>query len=154
MPARLGDLALAKRLIDENPNCLSARTFCKGYDRVPAFGIYNWVLGFYVSPHDVAIHFGHREMHDYLMSRSSPMVRFLSAAMRNDQAATSAALKEDPTIRHRMTANDHSLLAYAALQNCVDAFRHMLNLGFDPMARGLDGGTVLHMAAWVGAEPK
>jgi hypothetical protein len=150
MPARLGDLPLAARLIDEDPDCLAARTNVKGYDRVPVFGVYNWVLGFYLSPHEVALNFGHQDVYELLMRRSSPKVRLLDAAMRNEPAAARAALREDPWLYDIMTDDDHALIAFAALHNRTEAFKLMLDLGFDPMARGMDGGTVLHMAAWIG----
>jgi ankyrin repeat protein len=150
MPARLGDVALAARLIDENPDCVAARTNVNGYDRVPVFGAYNWVLGFYVSPHEVALQYGHPEVYALLTRHSPAKVRLLDAAMRNDEAAARAALRDDSSLPGSLNKDDHSLLAYAALHNRIDAFRLMLALGFDPMARGMEGGTVLHMAAWIG----
>jgi ankyrin repeat protein len=151
MPARLGDLALASRLIAEDSNCVAARTNVEGYERVPVFGIYNWVLGFYLSPHEVALKFEHRDVYELLVAHSPPKVRLLDCAMRNDAVAARAALREDPSLVAAFTSQDHSLIAYAALHNRVEAVKLMLDLGFDPRARGLDGGTVLHMAAWVGS---
>jgi ankyrin repeat protein len=150
MPARLGDLALANRLIDEDPLCLAARTNVKGYDRVPIFGTYNWVLGFYVSPHEVALRFGHQEVFQLMMQRSTSKIRFLDAAMRCDEQAARQARADEPDLPAALTPDDHSLIAYAALHNRIESFNLMLDFGFDPMARGMDGGTVLHMAAWVG----
>jgi ankyrin repeat protein len=149
MPARLGDLSLAQQLIEENPDCLTARTNVKGYDRVPVCGIYNWVLGFHLSPHEVALNFDHPDVHELLLRRSPPKLRLMDAAMRNDEAAARAALRSDPTLPGSMLPEDHAAIAYAAFQNRTEAVKLMLKLGFDPMARGNDGGTVLHMAAWV-----
>jgi ankyrin repeat protein len=150
MAARLGDLALARQLIAEDPNGVAARTNVKGYDRVPVMGIYNWVLGFYLSPHEVALKFEHRDVYELLVAHSPPKVRLLDCAMRHDAAGARMALVEDPSLAAALTNQDHSLIAYAALHNRIDSVKLMLDLGFDPMARGLDGGTVLHMAAWVG----
>src|SRR5947207_3597797 len=55
MPARLGDIALARQLIEANPSCLAARVSMKGYEPVPPIGIYNWALGWYRSPHEIAL---------------------------------------------------------------------------------------------------
>ena len=150
MPARLGDILLAKRLIEETPNCLAARTNVGGYDPAPVFGIYNWVLGFYLSPHEVALNFGHRDVYELLVRHSTPKVRLLEAAMRNDESAARKALRDDPSLPGALTPDDHAQIAYAAQHNRVDALKLMLNLGFDPMARGMDGGTVLHTSAWEG----
>lgn len=150
MPARLGDLSLARKLIAEYPDCVAARTNVKGYDLVPVMGIYNWVLGFYVSPHEVALRFEHRDVFELLETHSPPKVRLLDCAMRNDATGAHAALAADSSLPAALTNQDHALIAYAALHNRIESVKLMLNLGFDPMARGMDGGTVLHMAAWMG----
>jgi ankyrin repeat protein len=149
MPARLGDAALAKKLIEENPNCLAARVNIDGYDRVPRFNIYCWTLGFYMSPHEVALKFEHRDVYELLWKHSSPKVRLLEAAMRADEPAARQAIREDSTLPSSLMPADHALLAHAVFQNREAAAKLMLELGFDPMARGQDGGTALHMAAWV-----
>lgn len=150
MPARLGRLALAEQLIDADPNCIAARTSIKGYDRVPAEGIYNWVLGFHLSPHEVAMRFGNQDVYDLLYRRSSPKIRLLDAAMRADEPTARSTLRDEPALLKKLQPEDHALLACAAIQNRTDAVKLMLELGFDPMARALDGGSALHMAAWVG----
>jgi len=150
MPARLGDLALARRLIDQDANCLAARTHRRGYEPVPVMGIYNWVLGFHLSPHEVALRYGHRDVYETLLRSSSPKVRLLDAVMRHDEPMARAALRDDSSLLLAMTRDDHALLACAAQDNRIEAVALMLELGFDPMARGIDGGTVLHMAAWEG----
>jgi ankyrin repeat protein len=150
MPARLGDLDLARQLIDEDPTCVAARTNVKGYDRVPVMGIYNWVLGFDRSPHEVALQYGHRDVFELLIQHSSPRVRLFDAALRGDESAARAALADDPNLLANLNEKDHSMLATAAFHNRMDAFNLMLKLGFNPMARGIDGGTALHAAAWNG----
>jgi ankyrin repeat protein len=151
MAARLDDAALAERLIAENPSCLSARVGVSGYAPVAAFGIYIWTLGNHLSPHDVAMKFGHRELFDELLRRSPAKERFLLAAMHGDEQAARAALREDPPIATSLTPQDHALLAFAASDGRADVVRLMLALGFDPkIARGMDGGTALHVASWTG----
>jgi ankyrin repeat protein len=150
MAARLGDRELAKQLIDADPECLAARTNFTGYEPVPVLGIYNWTLGFYVSPHQVALEFGHQNVFQLLSGKSSPKIRLLDAAMRGDRAGAEAQVHIDPSIRKQLLPEEHALLAAAAMNNRLVAFKLMLDLGFDPMARGLDGGTALHLASWIG----
>ncbi len=150
MPARLGDVKLAEKLIAEDPDCVAARTNVKGYDPVAVFGAYNWELGFYLSPHEVALKYEHRDVYEALVRHSPAKVRFLDAAMRDDEPAARKAMKEDRSLPGSLKEEDHRLISFAALHGRVGACRLMLKLGFDPMARGMDGGTALHSAAWVG----
>jgi ankyrin repeat protein len=146
MPARLGDVALAERLIAEDPNCVAARIRLEGYPRVHPFGIYNWSLGFFLSPHDVARKYGHHDVYEVLLAHSLPKVRFFDALMRNDRSAAEAARSSGLAL----TAQDHGMLAIAVFHESFDAAMGMLEAGFDPAAGGIDGGTALHAAAWVG----
>lgn len=150
MPARLGDVELARRLIDEYPTCVAARVNFPNYPPVPAFNIYCWTLGFYVSPHEVALKFDHRDVYDLLMRNSPPIVRLMDAAWRGDEPAARAALADDPDVMRSFQPEHHGLLAYAVHHQRDAAVKLMLELGFDPSAGGTDGGTALHQAAWVG----
>ena len=80
MAARLGDVALATRLLDADPACVAARINEPGYAPVPPFNIYCWSIGFGLSPHDVALKFGHRDVHDLLVARSPARIQFINAA--------------------------------------------------------------------------
>lgn len=150
MPARLGDVALAERLIDADPSCLRARVHAEGYALVPPLNIYCWSLGWSMSPHDVARKFDQRAVLELLMRGSPQVVRFVQFAMEADANAARAIVREDPTLPASLRPGDHSLLAQAIFHGHFDAADLMLDLGFDPMARGTDGGTALHMASWMG----
>jgi len=150
MAARLGDAALATRLLDADPSCVSARIHEDGYAPVPPLHIYCWTLGFGLSPHDVASKFGHRDVYDVLVSRSPTELRFINAALAADEQATSAALAENPSLLASLTRKVHSHLAHAIFYEHFDAAELMLRLGFDPAAPGVDGGSALHAACWVG----
>jgi ankyrin repeat protein len=117
---------------------------------VPPFNIYCWTLGFGTSPHDVALRFGSRDVHAILMARSPARVRFLVALMSADEPAMNAALADDPSILTSLGPEDHSRLAHAVFHEQFEAAALMLRLGFDPAAPGVDGGTALHAASWVG----
>jgi ankyrin repeat protein len=150
MAARLGDVALATRLVDADPSCIAARIHEDGYAPVPPLHIYCWTLGFGLSPHDVASRFGHRDVYDLLISRSPTQLRFINAALAADEQATSAALAEDPSLLASLTRKVHGHLAHAIFYEHFDAAELMLRLGFDPAAPGVDGGSALHAACWVG----
>ena len=88
MAARLGDVALATRLLDDDPSCIGARIHEHGYAPVPPLHIYCWTLGFGLSPRDVATRFGHREVHDLLASRSPARIQFLDCVCSCPQPRT------------------------------------------------------------------
>ena len=154
MPARLGDVELARKLIDKDPACVAARVNAKGYAPVPPMHIYCWTLGFYASPHDAARRFGHNEVYEMLLRHSPPKVRFLDGIARggeDGEAVARAAIAEDPSLPASLPPDEHALLPMAVFHGRIEVARLMLRLGFDPMARGVDGGTTLHAAAWVGS---
>jgi ankyrin repeat protein len=150
MAARLGDGALASRLVDADPACVAARINEPGYAPVPHFHIYCWTLGFGKSPHDVALAFGQRNVYDLLLTRSPARIRFINAILAADEPTARAMLGDDPSLLASLTHGDHGRLAVALFHEQFDAAELMLRLGFDPNAPGIDGGTALHAACWVG----
>lgn len=150
MAARLPDERLALKLIDQDATCLLARINVPGYAPVPGFNIYCWSLGYFLSPHEVALKHANTEMHQLLLSRSPASVRLLDAIARDDEAAARKMVADDPALIGSLSKEQQSLLAHAAFHNRVKAVRLMLSLGFDPAAKGQAGGSVLHCAAWVG----
>jgi ankyrin repeat protein len=150
MAARLGDVDLATRLIAIDPTCLDARVNEPGYALVPPFNIYCWSLGFGLSPHDVARKFGQHAVAARLDASSPRRVRLLSALLAVDEASVNAFLKEDPSLVSSMSASEHGRLAQAVFHGHVAAALLMLRVGFDPAAPGVDGGSALHAACWVG----
>ena len=150
MAARLGDLALATRLLDGNPDSVAARINEPGYAPVPPFNIYCWSIGFNLSPHDIALKFDHRDVHDLLVARSPGRIRLIDAVLRADDDAAKAVLAEDQSLLLSLTRQEHGRLAQAIFHERFDAADLMLALGFDPAAPGIDGGTALHAACWVG----
>lgn len=151
MAARLGDLALATRLVDADPDCVGARINSPGYRPVPPFNIYCWSLGFGASPYEVASTFGHRDVRDLLASRSPTRTRFINALLAADEDAARAVLDDDPTLVSSLTREEHAHLARAIFHERFAAADLMLRIGFDPAAPGVDGGTALHAACWVGS---
>jgi ankyrin repeat protein len=150
MAARLGDRALATRLLDADPASAEARINAPGYRPVPPSHIYCWSLGFGLSPHEVATRFGHRDVRDLLAARSSPRVRFMNALAAADAPAVSAAVAANPSLVQSLSRKEHGHLAQAIFHERFETATLMLACGFDPAAPGVDGGTALHTACWVG----
>jgi len=150
MAAHLGDVSLATRVLDTDPSCVQACVNEPGYDMVPPLSIYCWTLGFGLSPHDVAMRRGHHAVHELLMARSPAAVRFINAAMAADEQQTNALLAQDPSLLMSLKRKAHGHLAMAIFHGHFAAAELMLRLGFDPSAPGVDGGTALHAACWVG----
>jgi Ankyrin repeats (3 copies) len=150
MAAHLGDVPLATRALDADPSCVHARIHEPGYDLVPPLSIYCWTLGFGLSPHDVAKRRGHHDVYELLMTRSPPPVRFLNAVMAADEQQANDLLAKEPSLLSSLTGQGHSHLALAIFHGHFAAAEIMLRLGFDPAAPGVDGGTALHAACWVG----
>jgi ankyrin repeat protein len=151
MAARLGDAALAARLIDADPSCVAARIHEPGYPPVPPLHIYCWTLGFGKSAYDVASACGHVEVRDLLVARSPARIRLLNALSSADERAARAIIRDEPALLPSLTRDDHARLAVAIFYEQFDAADVMLRLGFDPSAPGVDGGTALHAACWVGS---
>jgi hypothetical protein len=150
MPARLGDAALAARVLDADPQAIAARINEPGYPPVPPLHIYCWTLGFGLSPHRVALKFGHRHLYDLLVERSPMRVRFTTAVLAGDEAGARALIEQDPSLLTSLTRADHAHLAHAIFHGHRHAAHLMFRLGFDETAGGVDGGTALHAACWVG----
>jgi ankyrin repeat protein len=150
MPGRLGDVALATRVLDTDPEAVAARINDPGYAPVPPLHIYCWTLGFGLSPHDVALKFGQRDVYDLLIQRSPARVRFISAVSSGDDTGARTLIDQDPSVLTSLTRDDHARLAHAIFHGRRKAARLMLHLGFDETAAGVDGGTALHAACWMG----
>jgi ankyrin repeat protein len=150
MPARLGDGALAEQLLAADPRAIGARINEPGYAPVPPLHIYCWTLGFGLSPHDVALKFGHHDVYERLVRLSPASVRFIIAVLAADETGARALIDQDPSLLTSLTPADHSRLAHAIFQGRREAAHLMLRLGFDEAAGGVDGGTALHAASWMG----
>jgi ankyrin repeat protein len=150
MAARLGDPGLAERLLDADPAAVTARVNEPGYAPVPPFNIYCWSLGFGVSPHEVAKKYGHEAVLAVLTARSSPRVLLRTALFAADARRAKALAAADPSLLASLSREEHGQLALAIFHGAIDAANLMLDMGFDPAAPGVDGGTALHAACWVG----
>jgi ankyrin repeat protein len=98
----------------------------------------------------VALKFGHRDVYDLLVHRSPAHVRFINTVLAGDEAGAQAFIDQDPSMLTSLTPADHSRLAHAIFDGRREAAHLMLRLGFDETAGGVDGGTALHAASWMG----
>jgi ankyrin repeat protein len=159
MAAGLGDLELVKRLVAEQPECTGYRI---GNNKGPFPGlgfqsrggtIYQWSLGFNLSPHEVALQRGYHDIYDFLMDKSPPKARFLVACTTANRPLAEALAAEHSGLVNELDEEDQSLLAKFCWETNKDfeAVRLMLDLGFsvDVIERN-HGYTALHNAAWCG----
>jgi hypothetical protein len=113
MAAALGDLDLARRHLDANPDCIRMRVseqFFPMVNRKSGGTIYQWRLGWYVSPHQVAKKFGHKDVLELLEERSPADVRLVEACWEGDEAAAMAIWREHPRIIERLGEADRRLV--------------------------------------------
>ena len=149
-------LGLADRLpalIAEDPSRLHLRTGEGPYGEIPpsSFHIYTWTIGNHLSPLQVAAGFEQHEAVDILLKHSGATERFVAACLMADAATAERLLAADPGLITRLTPAEMRTLPDAAWHGHAAAVALMLRLGFDPAARGQDGGTVLHCGAWQGS---
>jgi ankyrin repeat protein len=151
--AALGDTAFAKRLLDRDPNCIRMRVNAEHFPmKNPHAGgtIYQWTLGFNVSPHEVAKKFGHVETYALLLERTPPEVKLLVYCWAGEEQQARALLAADQSITARLQPSDTRQLADAARNDNFAAVRLMVLAGLPLSVRGQHHATPLHWAAWHG----
>jgi hypothetical protein len=75
--------------------------------------IYQWTLGWHVSPHDVAREFGHEEI-NLLMEHSPADVKLIAACWAGDENAVKLLVAENPGPARGLTEADRRQVAHAA----------------------------------------
>lgn len=152
--AALGDVALAKRLLDADPDCIRMRV---SEEYFPMIGqgrsggtIYQWELGWYVSAVQVAWSFGHHEMFDFLMDRCPADEKLLNACLLHNEELVKSLLAKNPQAASTLSPAARKHLAHAARDNDIHGVRLMLKAGLPIDGRSVDNGTALHWAAFHG----
>jgi ankyrin repeat protein len=148
-------LGLADRLrgmLEADPLLMSLRTAEGEYGERPpsADHIYTWTIGQHLSPLQVAAQFGHDPAVEVLRAFASPRDRLVAACMTGSAEEARALLRASPGLIAQLTPDDARILPDAAWAGNATAVGLMLDVGFPADARGMDGGTVLHCAAWQG----
>jgi Ankyrin repeats (3 copies) len=153
MAAALGDMELVHRHLDAAPGSIRMRVSEEFFPMIsPKAGgtIYQWKLGWYLSPHRVARKFVHEDVHRLLMDRSPPEVKLIEACWLDDQATLQALGAEPSDLARRLLAGDQRQVAHAARNNETGVVRAMLKAGLPVDARGQHNATPLHWAAFHG----
>jgi hypothetical protein len=160
----LRDAALVERCLQEDPEALDHRTWHGKY-RVAHNGrraatreeigdrrgdVYRWVFDHNVSAIDAAVSLGYAEIVEQLWRHASPVQRLLLACARADRAGAKAVVASDPDVIARLTPEAMQLIVDRAHANDTRAVALMLDLGFDPLARGIDGWEAIRWGAFHG----
>ena len=101
LAAALGDLDLARRHLDVDPGCIRIRVNEEFFPMVnPRAGgtIYQWTLGFHVTPHQVARKFGHQDVLTLLLERTPVDAKLIDACWMADEPTAQAIRREHPAI--------------------------------------------------------
>jgi ankyrin repeat protein len=152
LAAALGRTDRLRDLLEAEPSLLTLRIGQGTYGEKPpsSYHIYYWTIGGGLSPLQVAVRFEQQAASALLGSYATVTERFLTACSRGDAAEAERLLAAAPGLVGELSTQEMRALPDAAWAGNADAVALMLRLGFDPRARGQDGGTVLHCAAWQG----
>lgn len=153
LAAALGLTDRLSALLESDPALLEERTGQGEYAARPpsSYHIYFWTIGQNLSPLQVAAQFGQGDALEVLRSFAAPKQRFLAACSDADADEARRLLGAHPRLVRELAPADQRALADAAWAGDAPAVELMMDLGFDPAARGHDGGTALHCAAWEGS---
>jgi|SRR5579871_2528848 len=159
LAAALGDLALAERLVTEDPDCVAHRIGKP--PQFPPLGhqgrggtIYQWTLRFNSYPHQIALAKGHQAMFDLLYAASDPATRLLVNCLLARRSEAETIAKEHPEIVPGLPDVDRELVAKYCWETNTnyDAVKLMLDLGFPVSHPERNHAfTPLHNAAWAGS---
>ena len=153
MAAALGDANLVRKHLDADPSCIHMRVSDEYFPMINAKSggtIYQWTLGWYVSPHDVAKQFGHDDVFRLLMERSPSDLKLLAACWVGDENAVKSLLADHARLVDGLSQAYRRHIAHAARNNNLAAVRVMLAAGLPADALGQHRATPLHWAAWHG----
>lgn len=160
----LRDAALVERCLSEDPGALDYRTWHGKYTVVHGGkrdatreeidghrgDTYRWVFGHNVSAIDVAVALGYTEIVDLLLRHASPAQRLIAACAKADRAAAEAIVAAHPGVVATLTPDQVRLICDRAHADETAPVLLMLDLGFDPLARGVDDWEPLRWAAFHG----
>ena len=160
----LRDRALVERCLREDPEALDHRTWHGKYTvahdgKQPATrerigdhrgDTYRWVFGHNMSAIDVATELGYTDIVDLLLQHASPAQRLIAACAAADRATAETIVRAHPGIVSTLTLDQMRLICDKAHANDTAAVALMLDLEFDPLARGVDNWEPIRWAAFHG----
>ncbi len=150
MAAALGDAALARACIQDDPDCVNHRLNRPPWVHGQQGDIYNWVLGHDVTPYQVACKKGHDDVARLILDMAPAKTRLLEAIWHGEGERVQQILHESPGVLSDLDDDDRTLLPRACWWYRPQAVGIMLELGFDPHVAGVDDSTPLDRAAFHG----
>lgn len=156
MASALGDADRVRHYLDADPasvrTSVTERYFPKRSPRA-AGTIYIWTLGANKLAHTVAREFGHDDVFELLLSRSSPSLALVVACESGDEARVRSLLAGHPGLASRRDDEDLARLAMAAMASNAEAVRLFLSAGWPVGATMPNRVTALHWAGFHGDVP-
>jgi hypothetical protein len=160
----LREWSLVERCLREDPEALDHRTWHGKYavahngkraatreeigDR--RGDVYRWVFGHHVSAIEVAASLGYDEIAQRLLDHASPAQRLLAACATADRPGAKAVVASHAHVVASLSREQMRLIADRAHANDTPAVELMLDLGFDPLAPGVDTWEAIRWAAFHG----
>lgn len=153
MAAALGDLALVRRYLDENPDSIRTAVtdeFFPKQDPRSEGTVYIGIFGPRKTPHQVARDFGHEEVYRLLLDRSPEDVKLAQACELGDAEIFQKLLAKRPDLPASLSPEERRRLPDAAQSNNTAAVRLMLAAGWPVDEPGEYDLTALEWGAWHG----
>jgi ankyrin repeat protein len=149
----VGDLATVREILAHDPDVVRTQVGEKYFPKVdPRSGgsIYIFGFGWGKTPHMVAHQFGHGEIFELLMQRSSPWIRLAQACEIHDEALARQIVAEHPRLIENLSPAAARRIIGATLRNNTKAVELLLKTGWPSAAFNELNQTPLHYAAWHG----
>lgn len=150
----LGDIDLVDKALAAHPEAIRARVNQAGYELTPpADGSHQYVYTFNaagLSPHQVALEYGHTDIFARLIDSSPLDVQLLAYCAAGNREAAERIAEANPEIIPQLVDGDRRQLIHAAWTGKADEVALMASLGFDLHIRDDDAMTALHAAAFHG----
>lgn len=153
MATALGDLALVRRHLDDDPACIAMSVTEKWFPKKDSRAqgtIYRASLGANRTAHAVARDFGHEEVFRFLMERTPEDLKMALACELGDEGTFQLYLARNPEPAKTLSDGDRRKLPAAAQSNNREAVRLMLEAGWPVNTPGEMGATALHWAGFNG----
>jgi ankyrin repeat protein len=153
MAAALGDMNLVRHHLDNDPACIHMSVSDEWFpkqDQRSGGTIYIWTLGTNRTAHAVARDFGHEDIFELLMERTSQNFKLALACELGDEAVFQEFLARNIEAAKTLSEADQQKVADAAQSNNTKAVRLMLEAGWPVDTPGEMGATALHWAGFNG----
>lgn len=159
LAAALGDLDLTRDILAAEPTATQQRI---GHNKgaFPGIGhegrggtIYQWTLGFNLSPHEVALKHGHESVYKLMLENTPPRHQLLVACTSANRPLAESIVQAYPKVIEELDPEDKTLLAKFCWETNLsfEAVKLMLDLGFPiDVPEPNHGFMALHNAAWCG----